>query len=127
MSESNWEQQALRDLLVSSLKEQRSRRRWGIFFKLVFIAMIIAAVWGVTRGGAKDVLTAAPHTALIKIDGPIMADSTASADNIVSGLRAAYKSKGTKGIILRINSPGGSPVQSHYVYNEIMRLRAKTP
>lgn len=128
MSEFNWEQQALRDLLVSSLKEQRSRRRWGIFFKLVFLAIVVAFVWSVKQDDSRaTALTSVPHTALIKIDGPIMADSPASADNIVTGLRKAFKSKGTKGIILRINSPGGSPVQSHYVYNEIMRLRGQHP
>ncbi len=128
MSDNHWEQDALRNLLVDSLVEQRRRRRWGIFFKLTFVIIIIIFLWMIMRGDNTDsAALAATHTALIKIDGPIMANTSANADNIVTSLRHAFKSKGTKGIILRINSPGGSPVQSHYVYNEIMRLRAKHP
>lgn len=128
MTDTNLEQQALRDLLTESIKEQRRRRRWGIFFKLFWIAVIAAVVISFVGSGDKHkTLLAEPHTALIKIDGPIMPDTEANADNIVTSLRQAFKSKGTKGIILRINSPGGSPVQSHYVYNEIMRLRAENP
>lgn len=123
----NWEQQALKDLLLESIKEQRRRRRWGIFFKLVFIAIVLLIISSFFRDNEGTTLSSQPHTALIKIDGPIMDDASASADNIVTSLDNAFESKGTKGIILRINSPGGSPVQSHYVFQEIMRLRALHP
>lgn len=128
MAENNWEQQALQTLLRDSVIEQRRRRRWGIFFKFVFI-LFIALFFGLAMhdDNKHTAILAEAHTALIKIDGPIMADTPANADSIVTSLNQAFKSKGTKGIILRINSPGGSPVQSHYVYNEIMRMRALHP
>jgi protease-4 len=75
----------------------------------------------------KAASSAEHHTALIEVRGMIMADEEASADNIVSSLRAAFEDKKTKGIVLRINSPGGSPVQSGYIYDEIKRLRGEHP
>lgn len=108
--------------------EQRRARRWGVFFKLfmvayvsVFTLMYLADGWHVTSMGSGK------HTALVDISGVISADSQANADYIVSGLRAAYEDKNTAGIILRINSPGGSPVQAGYVNNEIYRLREEYP
>ena len=67
------------------------------------------------------------HTALIDINGVIAADAAANADSIITGLRAAFKNKGTAGVILRINSPGGSPVQAGYINDEIVRLRSRHP
>jgi protease-4 len=128
MANQDWQQDALNNLLVESLREQRRRRRWGIFFKFILVAFVLLFLFIVMRDNDQNsTALTKTHTALIKIDGPIMANSQASADNIVTSLRDAFKSKGTKGIVLRINSPGGSPVQSHYIYNEIMRLRAKHP
>ncbi|WP_252271543.1 signal peptide peptidase SppA [Pseudomonas subflava] len=115
--------------LQASVIEQRRARRWGIFFKLLaFIYLFGAlALFSPSLKLGKTASTAEHHTALIEVRGMIMADEQASADNIVSSLRAAFEDEKTKGVVLRINSPGGSPVQSGYVYDEIKRLRGEHP
>lgn len=104
--------------------EQRKSRRWGIFFKLMALAYVIfivvmmrSPVDGVVRGGAE------PYAAIIEVNGVIAADQDASADNIITALREAFDDQQVMGVVLRINSPGGSPVQSGYVYDEINRLK----
>jgi protease-4 len=122
-SDPNWERDVLNRLAFASLNEQRRARRWGIFFK-VLTFLYIGAVLFYFPGDFRDTaITGGPHTALVEVQGVIASDSDASADLIVTGLRSAFKDKNTKGIILRINSPGGSPVQAGYVYDEIKRLR----
>tara|TARA_R110000868_G_scaffold318028_1_gene578806 strand:- start:19621 stop:20562 length:942 start_codon:yes stop_codon:yes gene_type:complete len=124
----NWQQNALEDLLRESVREQRRRRRWGIFFKLVFIVFVIVALVVIFGSSSKHSgLQDKPHTALIDIRGTIAAGGEADADRIATSLNHAFKDKGTKGVILRINSGGGSPVQSDYVYNELRRLEHKYP
>jgi len=110
------------------VKEFRRKRRWSLFFKLVILAIIIILLisFFASRSGS-TVLREKPHTALIKIDGVIAAGGPVDADKTAAALQNAFKDKGTKGIILRINSPGGSPVQADYIYNEIMRLRKLHP
>ena len=123
-----FEQALVNKIATEAITEQRRARRWSVFFKLfivgyisIFTVSYLVGGWdGVSMGGEK-------HTALIDISGVISADSQANADFIVSGLRAAFEDKNTAGIILRINSPGGSPVQAGYVNNEIYRLRAEYP
>lgn len=120
----NWEQELLNRLAFSSINEQRRTRRWGIFFKsLTFLYLAVLLL--MMPGGWKSPDVKKEHTALVQVEGVIAPDSEASADIIVSGLRAAFKNKNSKAVILRINSPGGSPVQSGYVYDEIKRLREK--
>ncbi|WXL27398.1 S49 family peptidase [Ectopseudomonas mendocina] len=119
----------LEKALLAGVQEQRRSRRWGIFFKLLTFIYIFAALALFSpalkmSGGAA---TSASHTAFIEIRGMIADQESASADNIVSSLRAAFEDEGTKAVILRINSPGGSPVQSGYVYDEIRRLRGEHP
>lgn len=110
------------------IKEKRRRRRWGIFFKIAFLILIIVSTCLVYFGAdVQGSQMNEPHAALIDIRGPIFDESKAKADNIVRSLHAAFKDKGTKGIILRINSPGGSPVQADYVYQEIKRQRQLHP
>ena len=122
----NWQQQTLEKLLFASLKEQRTRRRWSLFFKLSLL-IIICLVFIQSYSDNSSYLLAArsEHTALIDVRGGIFDQERASADHIISGLRQAFNSKNVKGIILRINSPGGSPVQASYVFNEIRRLKAQ--
>ncbi len=119
----------LEKTLQAGVVEQRRARRWGIFFKLLAFVYLFGALAlfspALKLGGASS--AAESHTALIEIRGAIMADEEASADNIVGSLRAAFEDKKTKGVVLRINSPGGSPVQSGYVYDEIKRLRGEHP
>jgi protease-4 len=119
----------LEKTLLASVQEQRRSRRWGIFFKsLTFLYLfgalaLFSPLMDFGKGGSRST----SHTALIEVKGMIADTEAASADNIVGSLRAAFEDEKTKGVILRINSPGGSPVQSGYIYDEIRRLRAQKP
>jgi protease-4 len=121
-----WEHELIRELAMESVREKRRARRWGIFFKLLLavylVALLVLANPNLQRGSHMD---ADAYTALIEVKGVISADSEARADYVVTGLREAYEDEKVKGIILRINSPGGSPVQAGYIYDEIRRLREK--
>ena len=125
-----FEQSLTTEVAREFLKEQRRARRWGIFFKLL-LALYLFGFFAIYMAGKLDVdgsgMGGKDHTALIEIEGAIGPGMEASADNIVSGLRAAFKDKHTVGVILRINSPGGSPVQAGYINDEIFRLRDKYP
>ena len=126
--EKNWERETLEKLAFSSLKEQTKARRWGIFFKLLTFAYITFLILMVFEWrGDGDIIAAGKHTALVDLDGVIDAKGDASAEKITSALQAAFKDKETKGVILRINSPGGSPVQSGIINDEVRRLRGVYP
>lgn len=121
-----WERKVLEKLAYAALDEQRARRRWGSFFKALgfayLLVVLIAVVdWG---SGAEHQVR---HTAMINLSGVIEAKGEASAENLVTALNAAFEEKNVAGIILRINSPGGSPVQAGIVNDEIRRLRGKHP
>lgn len=126
---SRWEQSLLQQVLMSTLAEQRRRRRWGIFFKFLafgYLFMLLGLVYwsedlDVGQSLAKE------HTALVKVDGLISSETKASADKVITALRKAFEDKKTKGVILRMNTPGGSPVQSRYINREIVRLKEKYP
>lgn len=125
-----WQQDVLNKLIFASLNEQRRTRRWSIFFKSLLAAYLFALlVLMMLPPGAGDGerFGIGKHTALIEVQGVIAPDAKASADHIVTGLREAFKDRNTAGVILRINSPGGSPVQSGYIYDEIKRLRGLHP
>lgn len=118
--------------IVSSLNvEQRRSRRWGIFFKsLTFIylfALLAFFLMGRDFSGAKEAVDPQPHVALIELRGIIADGADASADNVITALRRAFASNQSRAIIIRINSPGGSPVQSGYINDEITRLKALHP
>lgn len=119
----------LEKTLLASVQEQRRSRRWGIFFKsLTFLYLFGAlALFSPLMDFGKGASRSTSHTALIEVKGMIADTEAASADNIVGSLRKAFEDEKTKGVILRINSPGGSPVQSGYIYDEIRRLRAQKP
>lgn len=118
----------LEKTLLAGIQEQRRSRRWGIFFKLLtFVYLFVALVLLAPVPALREAAHGGAHTALIEIHGMIADEEPASADNIVTSLRAAFKDEQTKGVVLRINSPGGSPVQSGYIYDEIHRLRGKYP
>jgi protease-4 len=128
MADENWERGVIERLATEGLREQQRARRWSIFFKLLtfgllFIALIAAL--GSFAGGERS--CADKCTAVVDIEGELDTDSRASAENVIQGLRAAFKNKTTQGVVLRINSPGGSPVQAGEINDEIRRLRGKYP
>jgi protease-4 len=130
MSENQqWERDLIAKLATAALNEQRRSRRWGIFFKLLgfaYVTLILVLVvdW---RGGSDMVSTGKKHTAMIDVVGTIAPGGDASAERITEALQAAFKDKDTQGVIMRINSPGGSPVQAQTIYDEMRRLRKKYP
>jgi protease-4 len=126
----NWERQVLEKLVVSTLKEQRKARQWRIFFRFVgfsWLFLVLAVMLGWHRGGGSEAGRAGPHTAVVELTGVIAANDGANADSVMEGLRNAFKDKGTRGVILRINSPGGSPVQAGQINDEIRRQRKLHP
>lgn len=129
MSDQNWERGVLEKLAMSAIVEQRRARHWSIFFKVLtfgylFVVLFVFMGW---FDKSETALSTGKHTALVDMQGVIAADSAASADNLIPGLQEAFKDKGTQGVILRINSPGGSPVQAGQINDEIRRLRVKYP
>jgi protease-4 len=123
-----WERQTLEFLVAEQIKEKRADRRTKIAFRIIYIALFIG-FWLALLGlfEENDISETKTHTALIRITGVIDSEGDASAENIVGSLEEAFSDKNTKGIILAINSPGGSPVQSGIIYDEIMRLKKLHP
>ena len=106
------------------LSQQRSERRWRIFFRLAWLALALAVAWALLSDRFGQPAPSTPHTALIEVRGEIAEDTEASAEALVSALRSAFEDEGAQAVVLRINSPGGSPVQSGIVNDEIRRLKA---
>ncbi|HEY6241367.1 MAG TPA: S49 family peptidase [Burkholderiales bacterium] len=127
MAEVDWERNVIEKLATASLKEQRRSRRWGIFFKLLGFAYLTILLLVALDWHGQDGLTSGKHTSLIDVVGVIDPKGDASADRITESLQLAFKDKNTQGIVLRINSPGGSPVQAGIIYDEIRRLRGIYP
>jgi protease-4 len=126
--EKNFQHQAMENLLFASLVEQRRKRRWGIFFKLLgfgYLLVILALLLVNPSPGQNQGDKTKPHVALIDITGVIDEKAMANAEDVIKSLNQAFKAKYVEGIILKINSPGGSPVQAAYIYDEILRLRAQ--
>jgi protease-4 len=123
----NWERQALERVALAAVQEQRRARHWSIFFKLLLFVYLFALLFIALGWTGKKDSSTGKHTALVELRGVISPESQASADNVVAGLQEAFKDKRTQGVILRINSPGGSPVQAGHINDEIKRLRAKYP
>ena len=118
--------EALKTIALEGLKEQKRARRWGIFFKFAMLAYVLLLVVVMFSGGkGKSAITADKITAVVDINGVIMDGGDVSADNVIPSLQEAFEDERTQGVILRINSPGGSPVQAGYINDEIYRLKAK--
>jgi protease-4 len=122
-----WEREVLEKLAFAALKEQRARRRWGIFFKATVLGMIIYGFWMASDLRKSEMESFGTHTALIEIDGTIEAGGPGGADVVIPALDRAYSDASSVGIILHINSPGGSPVQAGMINDEITRLRKVYP
>ncbi len=122
-----WERQALEHLLLENLKEQRRGRRWRTALRLMSLVVFMGVainLFDLNLGGKSSL---GKHTALVDLQGEIAPDTKASADAINASLQAAFENTESVGVILRINSPGGSPVQAGIIHDEILRLRAKYP
>lgn len=121
--------QTLEKLVGSLTAEQRKSRRWGIFFKTLTFLYLFALLFmfrAPLTGGLGTAVVEA-HTAVVEVNGAIASDTHASADNLVGALRRAFEAENARAVVVRINSPGGSPVQAGYVYDEIVRLRDSHP
>ena len=125
--DAGWERDTINRLAFAALNEQRRARRWSIFFKFLIFAYLIGILFLYTPSMDLDQAARGKHTALVELKGVIAPDKEGSADNVIAGLRAAFENDKAKGVILRINSPGGSPVQAGYINDEIRRLRKKYP
>lgn len=106
------------------LQERRSDRRWRVFFRLVWLAVFALLAWTAYSDHLLPAPPIGPHTALVEVRGEIASDTEASADNLIGALRSAFEDEGSQAVVLRINSPGGSPVQAGLVYGEIRRLKS---
>jgi protease-4 len=122
-----WQRDLIARLANAGLVEQRRARRWGIFFKLLFFVYLTFVLLALFDWQGAGVGSSKRHTALVDLTGIIAPGNDASAEKIDASLQAAFKDKGTQGVILRINSPGGSPVQAQTIYDEMRRLRKKYP
>ena len=123
----NWERELLEKLAFDAHTESRKARRWGLFFKLFTVAYLMVLLLIFLAGNVNEKALAGKHTALVELNGVIDAEGETNADKVITGLRGAFEDKAAVGVILRANSPGGSPVQSAYIYDEILRLRKKYP
>jgi protease IV len=122
----DWERALINRLALEHLREQRRGKRWGAIFKLLILLYLIGIlVAALSRDFWQQLEAAGEHTALVEVKGLISSETDASADRVVSGLREAFEADKAKGVILRINSPGGSPVQSGYINDEVRRLKEK--
>lgn len=125
-----WEAETIKEIVLAHLKEQRRARRWKIFFRVLFAAYIAGALLMMMKGtDSKKATAEQSHVAVVDVRGEIASGNSvdASADHIIKGLRAAFDAENAVAVALRINSPGGSPVQSAQVYREIKRLKAEHP
>jgi protease-4 len=124
----NWERQALEHLLLENLKETRKARRWKAVFRVLTLVVFVGAILAIFdfnvpgRGMGTE-----KHTALVTLEGEISSSSMANALDINSSLTAAFENDNSAGVLLRINSPGGSPVQAGMINDEIHRLRKLYP
>ena len=119
-----WER-TLETLMLATLQEQRTARRWRSFIRLAWLAFFVFLLWALMGKGPVSADKSLPHTAVIEIKGEIASDGDASAEAVVAAMRSAFEDVGAQGVVLLINSPGGSPVQAGIINDEIKRLRAK--
>ncbi len=115
----------LESVAQALLKDRRSERRWRVFFRLAWLGVVLALLWGLLVARNHMAAPGVPHTALVEVRGEIAPDTEASAERIVAALKNAFEDKSAQAIVMRINSPGGSPVQAGIVNDEIKRLKAK--
>ncbi len=128
MADENWQRMLLEQLARDALDERRRARRWGILWKSLAFGLLFAAVaMALVIVGSRERICLDKCTALVEVRGELDSSGRASAERVNAGLQAAFKNAGTKGVVVRINSPGGSPVQAGQIYDEMRRLRAANP
>ena len=120
-----WERATLEKLAFSALNEQKSTRRWKTFVRLSWLAFFIFLAWFALSRSTPSTAKTTAHTAVVEIKGEIAAGGDASAEFVVAAMKTAFEDDGAKGVVLLINSPGGSPVQAGIINDEIKRLKAK--
>ena len=120
-----WERATLEKLAFASLNEQKATRRWKTFVRLSWLAFFIFLAWLALSRSAPSTAKTTAHTAVVEIKGEIANGGDASAEFVVAAMKTAFEDEGAKGVILLINSPGGSPVQAGIINDEIKRLKAK--
>lgn len=131
--QTGWERKVIEQIAMEGLKEQRRRRRWNIFFRALafaYVGVVILVLWGSSSSDGGNSTThgdGGMHTALVQMEGVIGPSSEVKAADVIDALQAAFEAKGSKAVVLRINSPGGSPVQAGMIYDEIRRLRKIYP
>lgn len=125
-SSPDWERRTLEKLAFAALDEQKTRRRWGIFFKAIGFIYLLVVLFAVVDWGS-DAEHQERHTAMVSLNGVIQSKGEANAEKLMAALQSAFEEKNSVGVVLRINSPGGSPVQAGMINDEIRRLRAKYP
>jgi len=124
----NWEKQALESLLNENLKDKRGERRWKTIWRVIWLGLFLFAAYTFLnpfKNKSSSVL--GKHTALVNIQGEIASNTPANASDVNSALQAAFENPDSVGVILKINSPGGSPVQSGMIHDEVLRLRKEYP
>ena len=120
-----WERATLEKLVFATIREQQAARRWKMFTRFMWLAILGAIVWFLYTSADMASATSTPHTAVVEIKGEIASGAEASAENVVAALRSAFDDEGAQAVVLLINSPGGSPVQAGIINDEIVRLKAK--
>jgi len=125
----HWERETLEKLVFATIKEKKAARRWNIFFKLAFLLLAFFCLWAYFdfNFSDSDSDSLGRHTALIEINGEIDSEGSGSADTVIPALNKAFADSGSAAVILRINSPGGSPVQAGIIVDEILRLKKGYP
>ena len=116
---------ALERVATQLIRHQQSERRWRVFFRLAWLGLALVVLWLATIGRMAPSAPNTPHTALVEVRGEIAAEGETSAEAMVGALKNAFEDAGAQAVVLRINSPGGSPVQSGIIHDEIKRLKAK--
>jgi len=106
------------------LAQQRREQRWRWFWRFVWLAVAGTTIWATWQSVPSTTTPSSPHTALVEIRGEIASDTEANADSLLAALRSAFEDTGAQAVVLRINSPGGSPVQAGLVNDEVRRLKA---
>ena len=115
--------EAMERVLTELIRDRRAERRWRSVFRLAWLLVAIALIWALTPTRGLSTAPAGPHTALVDLRGEIQAEGLASAEALMGGLREAFSNPNARAVVLRINSPGGSPVQAGLVNDEIRRLK----